>query len=468
MQVLLAALGSLSLGDRIQVDCSSRQYGCSSAGDYVVSLAVANCIGASADLMPALPAATLTELRLAGVENTVTDEIAVAAHISQLRNLRHLDLSFGTTQDDHEYAPDSVVDALSGLTRLQSLRVFVEDAAVLDQLPRQLHELEVGMEYGKVDLTNLTTLRRLVLSVESEFDEPPSLGSKLPTQLEHLQATDKTVTGDSLDRLGITNLRCLQTVSLNPYFSGEGVDAPTLKFFMGLQQLSELHLRGQNHGFVVDTSHLWPLVANLHTLDIEITVGSLSEIESAVKAVAAAKSLKALGLELYEWYDPLNAYPGTDAQPVVMALCGHIARLTGLDRLDLKCYNFPDCIVMAEHDALHLTALTNLTRLQYGLPGGIDDGDLCALASVLAGLQELVVDSEPCNLIQLTTAPLAVINTLHGLRSLELSSYSSTDAQIGLGMLTNLHQLMYLSGFQKAGRHTIDAFWSVVHPKQQS
>jgi hypothetical protein len=133
------------------------------------------------------------------------------------------------------------------------------------------------------------------------------------------------------------------------------------------------------------------------------------------------------------------------------------ASLTGLSHL--RDLSIGPWSLLAEHDAVHLTALTSLTRLVLAGAGrGVGDFAASAIAYKLKQLRHL--DLSRCEIS--STMCLAAIGQLHQLTALQLEGNDKLPVQ-QLTMLTGLAHLRQL-GVTRSRRadQLLWGFWLAV------
>lgn len=402
-------------------------------------------LGVAPAVLSALPAPSLTELRLHQL--APTSLTAVVTHVQRLTNLCELSIR------GYTYTPESCSRLLSALAPLQNLvdlglgRV---EPSHLQQLPLQLTGLQVDVDSGVINLEHLTSLQVLHLTA-GYVDEP---GSALPTQLMvlYLKADDDA----PIAPLGITNLQNLQMLDIGSYIE----DAQELLSLTTMQQLEVLHLGNQMADQNGVAGPVWAELTILKSLGVVCSSDDLDILRAQWEGAGQAGGITRLIMDL-EYEGPPDG-DSDDEEVSMLSMCESFTALKQLEMLtlDVKTSAGTGDIVygrLVDHDALHLTALTGLRDLCLDVLGGVDDTVVCALATTLTQLDCLLLPQAV-----LSTAPLPAIGSLTNLEQLELRNYKKADAQFGLQFLTGLNQLTQLDGFDSAGRHALDGFWSSV------
>jgi hypothetical protein len=322
---------------------------------------------------------------------------SITAALAQLSGLRSLQLT-GSVQN----ACIAAVGQLAHLTHLSIDRARLAAAGCCDLhlLPQQLQDLtfEMDSEGGAVRgaLGHITALRDLGLYM----NRSAAAGSSLPTSLTALTLRNDEAadTADSEQHWGILGLQQLQWLE-----AGSWLQDPMV--LMSLSTITTLTFLDRSYVANVAALHaspVWQLLPALHTLFLEQGKTNLDPAHSLMllKGLAAATSLVDLSIEGRIVHESVQ-------------LC---VRLTGLTRLqDLE---IDGAHLASRADALHLTALTSLTRLEISEAPGVDNTAASALALHLKQLQELQFSD--CGLR--SAAALPSIATLTGLTRLCLYS----------------------------------------------
>uniref|UniRef100_A0A383VB07 Uncharacterized protein n=1 Tax=Tetradesmus obliquus TaxID=3088 RepID=A0A383VB07_TETOB len=165
--------------------------------------------------------------------------------------------------------------------------------------------------------------------------------------------------------------------------------------------------------------------------------------------IAASSSLTKLELDVVV-YPEDQEHDG----PVYVEVCAKLAGLTNLNALCMA----DSCLVPG--DALALTALTGLTRLELkGTGAGVGDLAATAIASSCQQLRHL--DLSSCELGSMVC--LAVVRSLTQLTELQLEGNSGLTQQ-GLMLLTGLKQLRYLGVTKnlEVTHQVLQRFWRAV------
>jgi hypothetical protein len=237
---------------------------------------------------------------------------------------------------------------------------------------------------------------------------------------------------DSVEHLGIANLLQLQRLEAG---SSSLQQPELLSALSNLAQLDHISLSYGDAQSAVRAAAAWRHLSGLRALCLEegedpTPLGPADSLALA-QGLAAATSLTSLGIVGRIVHDSVQ-------------LCAHLAGLTQLQRLEMHGGEHP----CSRADALHLTALMNLTKLNLCGALGVDDTAACALAVRLTKLQDLQLWL--CNLS--SPAVLPVIASLTALTNLLLTHDPETldqndslplgrDDLLLLAPLTQLKQL---------------------------
>jgi hypothetical protein len=306
-------------------------------------------------LLHALPAAALTQLSLqynfAWRKDLNLNSSSITNALAQLYSLRSLTLK------------GEVGSAcLAGVAKLAHLTYLDIDEAAdhhplgcnLQLLPLGLQELraKVGRSdnfepeaAAVVALGHLTALRTLELETACEI----AAGSSLPPSLTALTVRACVLSGspDNVQQLGIEKLLQLQRLEAGT----SSLQQPQL--LAALSNLSQLGHISLTYDVLKAAAHVAPTWRHLSTLralylqegEESATVGPTESL-TLVQGLAAATSLTHLHIE----------------GPIVhgsVQLCAHLTGLTQLQNLDICGGEHPS----SRAEVLHLTTLTNLTRL---------------------------------------------------------------------------------------------------------
>jgi hypothetical protein len=372
------------------------------------------CVRSTA-LLRALPAASHLDLQRtwAWGSGLRFDHSSISAALGQLSNLRSL-----TLEGEVGNACLAAVGQLAQLTQLTVNKVVAADSEDFDAVVT-------------VALGHLTALKVLKLSAWCNV----AAGSALPTSLTALTVAVSDYAdeiGSSMQHLGLTALQQLQRLQARG-----GIWQPQLmKQLSTLAALTHIEQNYMSAGIAVHAAPGWQHLSALHTLDLDFEFDDDDELDAADSAVllrglAAATSVVHLSMK--------GCFVHDSSQ-----LCAHLACLLRLQSLELR-----DTRVASQADALHLAALTGLTKLVLVSASGVDDVAASVLALRLTRLQELLLVH--CGLR--SAAALPSIATLTGLTSLVLGPAVVTDGSasvfpLGKGdleLLTPLTQLKHLA-----------------------
>jgi hypothetical protein len=316
---------------------------------------------------------------------------AALVRLSQLRSL--------TLKADVGNACLAAVGQLPHLTQLivGTLYGHGDSGCDLRLLPQQLQSKVATVSSGSssaaaVSLGHVTGLKDLDLTLRWCSAAP---GSLLPSSLTALTAwlEQEDATTNSGQYLGLTALQQLQRLQ------SSGLEqAELLKQLSTLAALTCVEL---NYGDAWSAQHAapgWQHLSMLRSLCIEQDDDDDTQLDAAQAAVllqglAAASSLTTLIIE-----GPI--VPGG------LQLCEHLTALARLEKLTMH-----NAGVARRTYAVHLAALTSLTRLDLQSAVGVDDVAASVLALRLTRLQDLRLIS--CGLR--SAAALPSIASLTGL-----------------------------------------------------
>jgi hypothetical protein len=371
-------------------------------------------------LLSSLPAASLTELKLGGLNPADPCISHLAPGIGKLTNLQSCSLWF----DNARTIPSHCLSSLSALTRLSSLTLGTKGRSLnpLPHLPPQLQSLSIDMG-GELVLaaSSLTQLTSFSLTAREGIAE----GSQLPPSLTSLTLTDTPLHASTAHML--SNVRIL-SVEAKIQLS----DA-ALAGLRRLAQLDSISMDLKNARAAAAASAAWQQLPQLRELRIVLNIDGDEDEEDyqpaepeeaeqlgrvVIEALAAATQLTSLSLIL----DENNNQCGSA-----------LAHLKNLQELTLAWGSD------VREDMLQLRALTQLKVLRLS-SCAMDNTAAVALLCRLTGLQHLKLSG--CE--NVTDAVVPVIGAqLRGLRSLDLFMLHgfSDDSVQSLVELTQLKSL---------------------------
>jgi Leucine-rich repeat (LRR) protein len=444
----------------------------------------------SADVLSALSAATLTDLTFIPkvVYQSERPPAPLANALARLTNLRHLDL--------HDRLTGAWLPIVGKLTQLTSFEICELDACFgeLRSLPASLERLSMpnfyvcydddeddegdagaegvaeaegaagggGVEGSgnngsrdsqddrHLDLRHLTRLTDLTLYLYDTDQAQSDISGQLPAQLLELNAARSD--GGVLPLLGFETLQQLQRLTLPSCKESRG----DLLALNSLTALTDVELAYSGRLREIDTASVWSELPQLRSLcvtssshpdDVEDDGAGFRRV---MHGIAAATSLRQLHLHVRN---------GISARAMRSKLCGY---LTGLQQLQELRVSAPQLSAADDDlfDAMHLTALTSLTRLDVSSWRSCDVATV-ALACNLSQLRELkLVD---CGIE--SKAVLPAIAKLVQLQHLDLS-YNALGCDSCLQLLTQLRALTALGLISLDGeapsKAALDAFWAAV------
>jgi hypothetical protein len=379
----------------------------------------------AAGMLGALPADSLTVLNLGPVDSIGADGRQLSALIARLSSLKELTLHRPGTKSMPGSCFEGIAQ-LTGLTALELGYLWREVDEPLQQLLSQrlpLRRLCLKMHPPVLDMTALASLTELIMDHDNELQP----GSKLPAQLQRFFLSYCEETS------ALLGLQQLQHVSLGVCFE----DPEQLRCLAQLPALQHLSLEYWDVTHAAPTAPAWQHLSQLSELTLEYDNDnpSAQQMAAILAGVAAATSLTKLSLEAGAW--GVDEDQAGDEGMTELAACASLASLTCLKDLTVGSRS---CLVPG--DAVALTALTSLTRLNLAYTGGaVDDVAASALACTLTQLRSL--DLRNCMLGGLL-ACLAPIAHLSQLTELRLAGVEGLTRR-GLMLLTRLTQLRQLS-----------------------
>lgn len=424
-------------------------------------------------LLAALPAATLTQLRLRKLANS-----RWSLSLQRLSNYKELHV------DMREAGTNAANSFLQDVGRLQQLtQLSIDDPPLgsdMRLLPTSLQKLETrnsGVDANTgaafhpilVDLQHLTSLDRLRLSSWMRELGPGTTfaeGSSVPTSLLSLYTSGRW---PEQGLVGLTSLS--QVTSLQLWEVRDSCRVQHLTSMQRLTQLKQLLLylsydeidEGPPHNGILKVAAVWGKLP-LSCLRIKGSLITPAALQQLMQHVAAASQLNDLMIAIKTIQ--LDAVVG-DAPP--LAMCEHLTGLQKLDSLDL-CIGQPK--VLTDQDAQHLSALVALTRLHVehadaGPP--VDATTIGLLGLSLTQLKVLALkwleNGEAPHRLEpggLNSYAIPAIAQLTNLEDLRLGTFTAEDAERGLQLLTGLSKLAVLLGFSNARQEAQEAFWAVV------
>jgi hypothetical protein len=325
-------------------------------------------------------------------------------------------------------------------------------AVALQQLfaqPLPLQKLILPQELWLEGCLLLPVLNMSLLTKLTELDMRDCVLSKatvLPMQLQCL-AVQSSEAADSLAPVTRLQLKQLEQLSLKVYCT----ELQPLLQLAQLPALQHLALRYEEYavGSAAATASAWALMPQLQELAFCEISPRERQWAAILAGIAAAASLTKLQLNpcvvRAEPYRDSNGHLDLRPRPVQVvdaAVCASLTGLTRLKDLTISFNRYNAVLRFAPGDALALTALTSLTRLDLGWAArGVGTDAAAALAHSLKQLQHLSLAG--CDL-QLHTAGgmacLEAIGRLTQLTHLGLKGNQGLTHQ-GLMQLTGLKYL---------------------------
>jgi hypothetical protein len=380
-----------------------------------------NLSGAAA-LLPVLPAHSLTHL-----------DLELQGGREELKHLEHLSMLQRLRLDSPSSPMPSASSCLAGLAKLNHLTSLTLSGR-WEGINKQLHELlmqqlplleleDTVLDFDRFSgamsapcLTHLTQLTKL--GMDNDLQE----GMLLPTQLNSLRL------GSCSDLAPLLQLQQLQHLSIFPEFE-QPTQILALAQLPALQTLSLVYTSTAAAAAAAPTWALLPALRAVHVQCFDESVSDRPEIAIILAgAAAAATSLTSLIITSY-------ALPRCQFRDA-MALRDRLVDLTGLKELEM--FGMP----LVPGDAIALTALTGLTRLNLGnARDGVGQAAAVALARSLSDLEDLALRN--CNIDLGSLEVMTAIGQLGKLRHLVLQGNSGLMEQ-GLMQLTGLSHLQRL------------------------
>lgn len=406
-------------------------------------------IPATAGLLAALPAATLTQLELR------IDSISCPVTLSMLSNLQRLCLTPLRAQ-----TTNSCLQEIGRLQQLLHLEMWnVGPDADMQLLPTQLQQLQL-VYYGgyrgspvtpaatvTADLQHMTCLQCLRLEAGRL-----SAGSSLPCNLQSVSLQAR------LPPEGLVGLDSLHQVS-SMQLEGCGMRSDQIRDLQRHTSLTHLSLGMQLDANAMQSAAYWHKLP-LCVLRMAANTLPGGQLHLLMSHIAAATQLTQLEISISDVLD-LEAHG--------LAICERLVPLKQLRSLKLgigQPYDF------SVQDAQHLAALTRLTSLDLCRKGSgpyLDAPTISLLAVSLTQLRLLClgVGSEPFTAACRASMPaLPVIGKLRGLESLCVGKLEGEEAHRGLKFLTGLSRLTLLDGLQEAGADALSAFWATIRSQR--
>ena len=337
------------------------------------------------------------------------------ANLSDLAGLTSLTELRLSSYDGNSYMTASDLSALSGMTNLQTIDIYVAGLESLDGLENLTNLTELRL-YGSYDLQDLGALSGM-------------------TKLQNLQLNSSGSIGFLRSLRGMEGLTSLREMRL--YVDG----LESLEGIQGCTSLVDLQISGQNYTFT-DLSPLAPLT-KLQNLHIQSYGNTPSVFIEDLTALSGLTELKELDL----YIDGISSLKGLEGLTSLTTLnlsgltgvsdLGELSSLTSLRDVDLNGSG-DQFVVRRFADLSALTGLQTLNVSAYGLEGfsGLEG---------LTGLRELNLSGGDATYTD--TSPL---KNLTGLQSLSLPS-RDPDAETlvdlsGLSGMTGLQTLMLSGG----------------------
>lgn len=425
---------------------------CSGTGAALRLRSFKSSVPASAGLLAALPAATLTYLEFRPDQSNWFSTIGALTRLCSM----HIDMAHVRA-----LATDDCLREIGKLQQLTQLQLrHIPAAGNVQLLPAQLQHLELHyqkcLKSGETvvpapdvlcDLQHLTGLQQLSLDARQL-----AAGSSVPPGLRSLELKAVWPAGGELLT---SNLQQLTSVTLDH----SRISSQHLQTLRNLPQLKDLSLVLSLGGNIDELGASWQNLP-LSTLYIQQHSATPLQLQGIIQHVCAATQLTDLHISI----QILEEDDGGDLE-LPLRVCEHLSTLVNLKSLGLSIGGPEDSAV---DDAQHLTALSRLTFLSLciGDSGPCVDGtSLCLLALSLTGLEELYlgenVGSGSC------MSALPAIARLTALKALDLTTMDEDDARRGLQLLTGLSRLTRLGGFEEAGQEALGAFWDIIRSQQR-
>jgi hypothetical protein len=375
------------------------------------------------------------------------------------------------SHDSDDKLDNGVFAAISQLSQLTSLSLtgswsaFEQLQQLLAQpLPlQQLQEVVLNMGISRFALPSLVHLTRLThLSSTGSMCK----GAALPSQLQRLQV-------DLCIDLGLVlPLQQLQQLTITLESLKEAPDFQQAQLLQLAQlpalKVLELNYRGEAAAAAA-AAPTWVLLPQLRSLSFlvwacYVRAADRQRMAAIFEGVAAATQLT--GVELDFVGAVTLSQEERACHAAALPICGSLAGLTGLGALRMHQVGLlPD-------DALNLTALTGLTRLELSrLQDGVNTAAATALLCSLTNLRylKLVGCSADWGSLELLAAVgrLTQLTELWLKRSgrIQLASLKCSEpglTQEGLLQLTGLKQLqrLWVDRSDEVTDEVVDSFWA--------
>jgi Leucine-rich repeat (LRR) protein len=406
-------------------------------------------------MLAALPAHSLTQLELDLSFSRVLSGPGLAAALARLSNLQQLSLSTAVIDG----IPASCLSGVAQLNHLTSLSLAGHWSGgqqplqqCLAQLPplRQLR-LKLSMLPPKLDLAHCSELQELTFATDDSLPE----GTTLPLQLQRLNLSTAG-SGDELAGLQLHRLQELQHLSLRVPMT-----ARSLQDLTQLPALQHVALSYCTAAAAEQTAGVWQQLPQLHELDVQYyddmddmpdkrqMLAILGGIKACDSLTKLELEVRAVRIEQQQEEDSDDDFPDFLHEPV--NTCS-LSSLTNLQDLRIV-----ESSQLTAGDALSLTALTRLTRLELGgLDKGVGELAANAIACCLKELRYL--DLQHCGL---GSTCLAAIAHLPKLTELKIEHNSGLTRQ-GLMQLTRLSTLQKLGTDAECMPYIERDFWAAL------
>lgn len=421
----------------------------------------------------------------------VRERVGLGSAVQHFTKLQSLQLDIGGTMQCSRYVP--AIGQLTQLTNLQLSGVVLDQGSTggLEALPSQVQDMSLQLHYddafvsqvsGVVDLRHMKGLHSFMLLPSVDVPE----ACMLPTQLTsmHIDLCEHIAKSGPLSacqQYDLAELHQLQRLVLR-----DSADSPMqLQTLTALRQLQELQLSyaATDDGTdwmsetIFEAAPMWQRLPNLCSL--EITGGNSgivtpSMLEHLLHEIGAVTSLTTLVVEFS--FTTVQSNP--NEQPMEGQQYVLFRRLRNLQQLRQLTGHLGDLCIQPgsfmTNDALHLTALQQLTRLIFSWANSCEDSHWQA-----HGLDPTVMSAIALQMPQLQWLDLSRVGRslecaipsfgmLRKLQHLKVPYLRTKVADQCLDYLTHLTKLTHLGGFEAADSARIKTFWSVIRGQHQS
>lgn len=421
----------------------------------------------SSMLLSALPAASLTQLKILLLPQATKSRLAVAEELGKLSNLRSLHIqvsAFAVCPFAVEWTLDEYFSSLSNLTKLTDLFMHrLPYDCQWNLLPTQLNKLDLGLS-GRLDKTADLDLSHLKHLQQLRAVCNGTVRADLPKGLQMLKLSTSNSLLPALSAFDIPSMQHLQRLKLAPAPAMYNPQPEHLLSLNNMQKLVEIDLRYSRTSEALIAAPTWGMLQHLVALELEVT-STVPQMAQLIEAISLLEGLTKLDIDAMKPSEDDDHVSPTEAieaaRDRIANVCRSLVHLTRLRKLRISLEHWVEYNL---DDLMHLSNLTGLTCVSIYSEHFVGDTGAVAVLLELPELRDLTLGCFD----QVYDDLLPTVGRLQGLTSLGLghrykARLSGQECLSALSHLTGLRNLQKLNGFESCDKAALRWFWNVLH-----